>query len=616
MNDKHNKLYDKQPQILIIGGTTEGRIAVKVCDESAKPFFYSTKNASQKVDSAHSIRISGGLDDNTMATFCHENNIRLIIDAAHPFAQNVHNNIGITATKLNLPTIRFERKFPPYNKLLRYFDSFDDVIQYLYEKNIDNLLVLSGVNSVSKMKRYWQQIPCFFRIMKREESMAVVNKYNFPHDRVIFYDDHKDDLELFERLKPKAILTKESGESGGFSQKIETAIALGIEVLVMKRPRLPYSATATIEGEYGLRKAIENLLPNFFELKTGFTSGSCATAATKAALTMILTGKPPTEIIITLPNEERVVLPIYKCVLHSKISATATIIKDSGDDPDVTKGFEICSTVALNPQSLEIRFLQGEGVGKVTLPGLGIDIGDPAINPTPRMMMRREVQETLEQLADESNIGVDITISLPRGREIATRTFNPKLGIVDGISILGTSGIIKPFSKEAFVKSIGREIQVAKALDVRQLVLNSGAKSERYLKNAYPNLISQAFIQYGNFIGESLQMANNIGFDNVVLGVMIGKAVKLAEGKLDTHSKKAIMNKEFIQSLAKEAQCSNHSIEQIGNMTLARELWRIIPKAECHFFDILKKYCHTTCSQAYPNGKLTLFLIDDDGNLW
>lgn len=602
--------------ILIIGGTTEGRVAVQVCDEAAKPYFYSTKNDAQQVECAHGKRVSGGLDERTMPHFCRQNNIRLIVDAAHPFAENVHRNIGLAAQSLGIPVIRFERNFPPPNPKLHWLADFDEAIAFLHEKNIENLLALTGVNTIPKLKPFWSKHTCAFRIMNRPESLAAVEKSGFPRENILFYDDERDDIALFRRLRPQAIITKESGESGGFAEKTEAALALDIPVLVIRRPKLPYAATETVFGKYGLRKQIERLLPDFFQLKTGYTTGSCATAATKAALTAILSGEEQTEISISLPNNEPITIAVVRTVFEPDGSVTCTVVKDAGDDPDVTHGLEICANVRLNASHAEIRFLQGEGVGKVTLPGLGIEIGTPAINATPRKMITREVRETIEKLSDDAlPTGVDITVFVPRGEEVARRTFNPKLGIVGGISIIGTSGIVKPYSSEAFVASIRREVQVAKALNVNRLVLNSGAKSEKYLKLLYPQLPPQAFVQYGNFIGETLQAASDEGFRHVTLGIMIGKAVKLAEGLLDTHSKKAVMNKEFIVSLARQANCSPETVAKIEQMVLARDLWTIVPETEKSFFSLLLNRCSDTCNPLLPNGKLTLLLIDEEGRM-
>ena len=287
------------------------------------------------------------------------------------------------------------------------------------------------------------------------------------------------------------------------------------------------------------------------------------------------------------------------------------MIKDAGDDPDVTNGREIVAAVAFSEEP-GIHFLQGEGVGRVTLPGLGLPIGGPAINKVPRQMMEQE----LTALYDG---GLDVTISVPGGRELAQRTFNPKLGIVDGISIIGTSGIVQPFSNEAFVEAVRREIEVAVAVGTPVLVINSGAKSEAFLKARYPDLPAQAFVHYGNFIGETLGIAADMKIPEVVMGIMLGKAVKLAEGHLDTHSRSVVMNKAFLKEVAAEAGCSQAAAEAIDSLTLARELWKGLPETDAKkFFGAIHRRCEAACATVYPasdaQGSLTVLLLDEEGN--
>lgn len=604
--------------ILIFGGTTEGRYTVKVCEEASKPFYYSTKNNLQEIPLANGIRLSGGLDQLSMPLFCKEKNIRLIIDAAHPFAINLHDTISKVSDDLNIPVIRYERNYVEDFENILWFDSYDDAVDYLEKHKIEKLLALTGVNTISKFKRYWQNHFCWFRILDREDSRKIVEETGFPIENVLYYKQDNDEKALFEKLKPQAIITKESGESGGFKEKIIAAQQLNIPVLVIKRPQLSASFIS-VYGENGLRKKIEQLLPDFFELKTGYTTGTCATAATKAALTALLTKEIQTETSITLPNGEWVKIPINSTIFKENC-VTCSVIKDSGDDPDVTNGLEILSTVNLNSNIRGVKFLEGEGVGIVTLPGLGLEIGDPAINATPRKMIKREVYKVMrhnqDKLPDHNlKIGIDVTISVPQGKEIAKRTFNPKLGIVDGISIIGTSGIVKPFSSEAFIRSIRREMQVAKAIGCNHVIINSGAKSERFVKQIYPELPNQAFIHYGNFIGETIKIASDLDISKVTMGIMIGKAVKLAEGSLDTHSKKVVMNKDFLVSIANEVGCSQNTIDSIATMTLARQLWDIIPQSEIKFFDILLQKCYNTTAFLLPKGELNILLIDESGNI-
>ncbi len=535
--------------ILILGGTTEGRTAVKVADEAGKPYFYSTKGEWQEIQCKHGIRITGGMDTEKMESFCRQNNIRLLVDAAHPFASQLHRTVDETSRTLHLPVIRFERKYPPRTENIIWCEDYADAIYRLEKAGTDLLL---------------------------------------------------------ETLHPQAILTKESGESGGFSEKVKAAQAAKIPVFAIKRPPLPRHFMI-VTGEYGLRKQIEKNIPAFYPLRSGYTTGACATAAAKAALTALILGEEQKMISFRLPDDEEMTLPVAHTEIE-KNSATCTVVKDAGDDPDVTHGASIVVTVSFSNHP-DIRFLQGEGVGRVTLPGLGLEIGEPAINRIPRQMIMKE----LSALYDK---GLDVTISVPGGKELAQRTFNPKLGIVDGISIIGTSGIVRPFSSEAFVEAIRREVEVCVAVGSSRLIINSGAKSERFVKKEYPGLPAQAFVHYGNFIGETLKIAAKLKVPLVTLGIMIGKAVKLAEGNLDTHSKKVVMNKEFLRQVAMEAGCSPDVESMIEKLTLARELWTLLSEEDSgKFFPCLLEHCFAHCVPLLPEGKLTILLIDEEGNI-
>ena len=600
--------------ILIFGGTTEGRICAKQCEEAGKPFFYSTKSAHQQIELHNGIRITGALEVDQMVSFIEENEIKLIVDAAHPFAENLHANISLAARKADIPVIRYDRIYPETNPNLVWFDSYEDAMAYMNNHKIDRLLALTGVNTIAKLKPYWENHTTWFRILDRDDSRNVAAASGYPIDRIYYYEKGADEKEILQFLEPDAVITKESGESGGFQEKADAALALNIPFFVVKRPALD-TRFILVHGTYGLRRTIEDLVPDFFELKIGYTTGSSATAATKVALIAILTGELNSEVCISLPSGEPIFIPTK--VIDSKGNeATAEVIKNAGDDPDVTHGKSILSTVRLTDEHQSIRFLQGEGVGKITLPGLDIPIGEPAINKTPRAMMTQEVESLLEEYGEEFPIngrGVDIIISVPEGEELAQKTFNPRLGIIGGISIIGTSGVVKPFSSDAFIGSIRREMQVAKALGVDHIVINSGAKSERFLKEHYPCLIPNAFIQYGNFIGEAIKAASSVEIPNLTLGVMIGKAVKLAEGYLDTHSKKVVMNREFLQDIAREAGYSEDIIIAIGELNLARQLWDIIPQNDLRYFNILIQKCTEVCKPLFPHGNLEVVLMAESG---
>ncbi len=593
--------------ILILGGTTEGRMAVKVTDEAGSPYFYSTKGDLQQILCKHGTHVTGGMNQQEMISFCKENHIRLLIDAAHPFAVGLHQTVADTAEALQLPVIRVERNYPPRSTSIIWCNDYQEAIERLNSDGITRLLALTGVNTIAKLRDYWEKAECWFRILKREESLSLAKKQGFDENHIVYYQEGEEES-LIESIHPQAILTKESGESGGFQAKIDAAHKYGIPVYAVKRPALPESFIP-VTGEFGLRKAIETHVPGFYRLRSGFTTGACATAASKAALLSLLGKEDIHSVAIEFPDGEILSLPIASTKKINETTATATVIKDAGDDPDVTHGQEIVSTIQFSNLP-GIHFLQGEGVGKVTLPGLGLEIGGPAINKTPRAMMTCELSALYKE-------GLDVTISVPNGREIAKRTFNPKLGIVDGISIIGTSGIVRPFSSEAFVDAIKKEIEVGLAVGAHRLVFNSGAKSERYIKALYPELPSQAFIHFGNFIGDTLRIASELKAEAVTLGIMLGKAVKLAEGYLDTHSKKVQMNKEFLKETARVSGCSDSVQTIIDQITLARELWTLLSPVDAgKFFPYLLHLCKKHCSSVYPAEKLTILLIDDEGGIF
>lgn len=589
--------------ILVFGGTTEGRKAVRVLDSAGNPYFYSTRGTFQEIECKYGTRISGTMDAGTISMFCQEHGVCLLVDAAHPFAAELRKNIAIVAEKLDLPVVRYERDYPRRDPACIWCDSFEEAAGYLEKQKTESLLALSGVQTIPRLKSYWQEHPCWFRVLKREESVRQAENYGFPSERLVFYEEGVSVADLIARLNPKALLTKESGETGFFGEKIEAATRAGIPVIVVKRPAVPENFY-TVRGENSLRHRIERLLPGFFPLKSGYTTGSCACAAAKAALSALITGKVQGNSCILLPCGEEIELAIASTSIGQH-EATCAVVKDAGDDPDVTNGCEILATVRWG-ENEGVRFLPGKGVGTVTLPGLGLAVGEPAVNPTPRCMIASEIEKVLK--AHGMNRGVEVILSVPRGEELALKTFNPKLGIVGGISIIGTSGVVRPFSSEAFVATIRKEIQVAKALGCRRIVINSGAKSERELKERFPDLLPQAFVHYGNYIEETLKMAEEEGLEQVTMGIMIGKAVKLAEGHGDTHSRNVVMNREFLISLAEETGCSSEICSRMAGMTLARELWDILPEKH-PFFALLLQKCEAVCRTFLVHTRLDMMLI-------
>ena len=591
--------------ILIFGGTTEGRLAASVLDKAGVPFFYSTRDGLQQLVLANGTAVSGGLDREGIVEFCRARGIRLIVDAAHPFAESLHANISEASRELGVPVVRYERRYPPRDTRCVWCAGFTDAIGMMRRDGVSRLLALTGVQTIGKLSPFWRETPTWFRILDRRESRILAEEKGFPVSRLVFYKDDGDIQECLEEIAPDAVLTKESGESGGFALKASQALDAGIAVYVVERPRLPGSFI-TVDGPVGLRKAVERLVPGFYSLRSGFTTGSCATAAAKGALISLLDGEPCEEVAITLPGGETFRFQLEDCVVEAGY-ASATVVKDAGDDPDVTDGCRITATVMINGKGV-IRFLKGEGVGVVTLRGLGLEVGEPAINPVPRRMMTSELMSL-------SPAGCDVTISVADGASIAAKTFNPKVGVIGGISIIGTSGVVMPFSHEAFMESIKREMEVAVAAGCRTLVLNSGARSEKAVRKAYRELPDLAFIHYGNAVGDTVALASEFDLDGVAVGLMIGKAVKLAEGNLDTHSHKVVFNREFLCRVALEAGCSSAMIGIIRRMALARELWDSDEADADRFFPALLRLCREHCRRLLPATPLILILIDDSLHL-
>ena len=584
--------------ILVFGGTTEGRKSVEVLEEGSSTYFYSTKTGEQDITLHHGQRIDGALDAEAMQTFCREHDIRLIVDAAHPFASQLHQTIAQVSESLNVPTIRYERIYPKRDSEITWINDYSQI-----PNDIHSLLATTGVQSISKLKPLEAAgIKVFYRILNRESSIALAQKQGASPEQLCYYEDPKE-----VSVEADAILLKESGLSGGFQEKVDAAKARGMRIIALKRPQTPEIFTI-VNGPYGLRRMVEKLLPEFYPLHSGLTTGTCATAAAVAQTLRLKKGKMPDEVPVVLPNGETINVSVGYGDNY------AFCIKEAGDDPDVTNGIEVRASITLEHRDTETQGViikGGEGVGRFTLPGFDYPPGEAAINKAPREMIRQNLERLCISESLCSNY-IIVTISVPQGDEIARRTFNPRLGIEGGISIIGVSGIVKPFSEEAFIDSIRKCMTVAKASGSERVVINSGGKSERFVKALYPTLPQQAFVEYGNYIGETLKIAHELNLPNITLGVMLGKAVKLAAGHLDTHSKRATMDKAFIKEMLNEAHCDI----DISDITLAREIWeKLSPEKKQDFADVVISHCATYCKPLLPNGELTILLIADDGTI-
>lgn len=280
-------------------------------------------------------------------------------------------------------------------------------------------------------------------------------------------------------------------------------------------------------------------------LRRGWTTGACATAAAKAAYRALLTGVFPEPVTITLPKGET---PSFALELKERGEdfAKAGIVKDAGDDPDVTHGALVMSRVRLMPPGAGVVFKAGEGVGTVTLPGLPLPPGEPAINPKPREMMRAVIAE----VATEEGVAgdVEIEVSIRDGAALALRTWNPRLGILGGLSILGTTGVVVPYSCSAWIHSIHRGVDVARAAGYGHVGAAVGATSEAALKRLY-GLPDTALIDMGDFAGGLLKYLRAHPVPKLTIAGGFAKMSKLAAGRLDLHSGRAQVDFGFLASL-------------------------------------------------------------------
>lgn len=303
-------------------------------------------------------------------------------------------------------------------------------------------------------------------------------------------------------------------------------------------------------------------------MRRGWTTGACATAATKAALGALITGTFSDPVSIILPRGEQPAFPLAYENLSDGY-ATAGIVKDAGDDPDVTHGLTVMATVKPLPPGSGIRFTAGDGVGIVTKAGLPIGVGEPAINPVPRAMMIAEVEALCAEHARPADF--EIVISIPGGREVADKTWNPRLGILGGLSVLGTTGIVHPFSCSAWIHSIHRGIDVARAEGLTHVLGATGSTSERTAQQFY-GLPDGALLDMGDFAGGLLKYLRVHPVAKLTIAGGFAKMVKLAQGALDLHSARSQVDMVFLESLVADGLLNQSLKQRIHSANTALEV--------------------------------------------
>jgi cobalt-precorrin-5B (C1)-methyltransferase len=320
--------------------------------------------------------------------------------------------------------------------------------------------------------------------------------------------------------------------------------------------------------------------PRKRRLRTGFTTGTAAAAAAKGALIHILTRARPTKVTVMLLTGDPITIPVYSCMSTGSQGAVCTVIKDAGDDPDITHKAEIGAIVSLlKPSTLEnsaqpVKICGGQGVGMVTKPGLDVAPGEPAINPGPRRMITRSIMDVLAQHQIRSSINVEVFV--PKGEALAEKTLNARLGILGGISILGTTGVVKPMSHQAYTATIESAMSVAKASGLTHLVLTTGRRSERYAEAVFVLLPEEAFVQVGDYFKMSLEAAAHKGFKSITLAVFFGKAVKMACGVPHTHAAKSRLSLQKLAEWAYQTTGNKSVSEDISGANTARHAFEML----------------------------------------
>lgn len=355
------------------------------------------------------------------------------------------------------------------------------------------------------------------------------------------------------------------------------------------------------------------MLDEVKKLRKGFTTGTCAAASSKAAILSIIKQQKVQNVEVILPKGDSLNIKIHSCEFNRN-SAKCSVIKDGGDDPDVTHGAEIVIDLSLTDNVNKIEIDSGEGVGIVTKPGLGLEINKPAINPVPKKMIKQNVSQVANEILKQN--GIKIVVSVPKGKELALKTDNPRLGIVGGISILGTSGIVIPFSTASFAASIRQNLDVAVAMGNDTVVLTTGGRSEEFSKS-FIDLPEHCFVQMGDFSGYAIQQCAKKAIKKAYVVGFIGKLSKMAKGVKQTHVKGSKVDIGFLSKLADEVGIGGSVVNQIKAANTARHVQEIIQKSRSSGF--FYKICSNVYEQMREHSEnkvsLEVILFDFDGSI-
>jgi cobalt-precorrin-5B (C1)-methyltransferase len=349
--------------------------------------------------------------------------------------------------------------------------------------------------------------------------------------------------------------------------------------------------------------------------RTGFTTGACSAAAARAATLGLVTGEIPKQVECRLPNGQLVDFTVFDAQLNNNC-ARAVVIKDAGDDPDCTDKAHLTAKVCLLPQATDkVKLKGGRGVGTVTLTGLGLEVGGPAINPVPRKNIEENVRAAANSLLEKH--GLEVTISVPDGEIMAKRTINARLGILDGISILGTTGIVRPYSTVAFRASVIQGIEVASAQGQDTVVLTTGGRTEKFVMHQLEHLPPACFVQMGDFLRYALDTVVKENIAHVIIGGMVGKLTKIAQGETITHAGSSKVNTGLLADMAARLGAPIEVCQDIRQAPTARfAVERLEPLGLDVAFQkaLAEKVIQTLFERYHEKFSLTVLVSDFTGN--
>ena len=347
------------------------------------------------------------------------------------------------------------------------------------------------------------------------------------------------------------------------------------------------------------------------KLRSGFSTGACATATSLAAAQLLLIGKTTSTTSIELPRGERVEFDLEECIRIDQHSARASTIKDAGDDPDVTHRALIFAEVSLEEHP-GIRFIAGDGVGTVTRDGLSLEVGEAAINPVPRAMMTSHLRDLSEE--HDYRGGFAVTIGVKDGEKLAERTMNGRLGILGGLSILGTTGIVRPFSCAAYIASIHQSIDVAHANGLSHIAASTGSTSEQYIQNAL-SLPDMALVEMGDFAGAVFKYLRKVPMKKLSLCGGFGKMSKMAAGHTSLHSQHSNIDFKFLSDIVVELGATEEVSEKILHCNTSLEALQICQSNDIPFANRICMLAKQTALRAVKDAiKIDVYCVNKVGD--